>query len=276
MIVSVASGKGGTGKTTIAVNLALSLGKVQLLDCDVEEPNAHLFLKPEIKQKKKVFLKIPKIDKKLCNYCGKCSRFCQYNAIAVMKDMAMIFPELCHSCGGCSLICPQKAIKEVNREIGVVEVGRVDKIDFVQGRLNIGEAMATPLVKAVKEEIKEKDAIIDCPPGATCPVIESVRDSDYCILVAEPTPFGLHDFKIAVEILEKMRIPHGAVINRDGIGDVKIYEYCERKKIPILLKIPDDRYIAELYSMGVPFTKEMKEYEQMFRDMFMELKEGME
>lgn len=274
MIVSIASGKGGTGKTTVAVNLALSLGNVQLVDCDVEEPNAHLFLKPEIVDKRPVSIKVPRIIKDLCDYCGKCSEFCQYNAIAVTKGVVMIFPELCHSCGGCALVCPRYAIEEADRTIGVIERGESDGIEFVHGRLNIGEAMATPLISSVKKEIKnEKDVILDVPPGTSCPVIESVYGSDYCILVTEPTPFGLYDLKLAVGMLETLGIPHGVIVNQDGIGDKKVQRYCESKKIPVLIRIPHDRRIAELYSNGIPFTQEMHEYKEIFKDVFKRIKE---
>ncbi|MFH1722468.1 MAG: ATP-binding protein [Candidatus Altiarchaeota archaeon] len=276
MIVSIASGKGGTGKTTIAVNLALSLGNVQLLDCDVEEPNCHLFLNPTLDKKEDVTVKVPKIDKEVCDFCGKCAHFCQYNALAVAGESILVFPELCHSCGGCMIVCPHDAITEESRVIGVVESGRKDGIDFSHGKLNIGEARATPIIAAVRAKVdKGFDCIIDAPPGTSCAVIESVKKTDYCVLVTEPTPFGLHDLKLAVGLMETLRIPHGVIINRDGIGDQKVEEYCEDKDIPVLMKIPDEHLIAELYSRGIPFTEELHEYRFMFRDMFKKIKEDM-
>lgn len=274
MIVSVASGKGGTGKTTVAVNLALSLGSVQLLDCDVEEPNSHLFLKPEIKEKIEVKVRIPRIDEQKCTRCGKCADFCRYNALALAGEKVMVFKELCHTCGGCAMICPVNAITEVEREIGILEKGSASNIDFAHGLLNIGEAMSAPLIHEVKEGIVgDKDVVIDAPPGTSCAVIESVKDSDYCILVTEPTPFGLHDLEIAVEMLEQLGIPHGVVVNRDGIGDERVEEYCQRKEISVLLKIPYDRRIAELYSNGIPFTQELIEYREEFKKMFDRVRE---
>jgi MinD superfamily P-loop ATPase len=275
MILSIASGKGGTGKTTVAVNMALSLTNIHLLDCDVEEPNCHIFLKPEMEVREKVEILVPEIDEKLCDFCGECARFCQYNALAVTEGVVMKFTQLCHSCGGCMLICPKNAITESTRAIGEVLHGKKQDIDFSYGLLNIGEAMATPIIKKLKDSIKrDKDVLIDAPPGTSCAVIETVKGSDYCILVTEPTPFGLNDLKIAVEMLESMDIPYGVVINRDGIGDTKVVKYCEQKKIPIHLKIPHDTRIAELYSMGMPFTQEMPEYKTMFLDMLTSIKEG--
>jgi len=273
MIVSIASGKGGTGKTTVAVNMALSLGDVQLLDCDVEEPNCHIFLKADAGGKEFVEIKVPEIDEKLCDYCGKCAEFCQYNALAVTKGIVMKFTELCHSCGGCMLVCPKKAITEAPRVIGEVRHGRKDGIDFSYGILNIGEAMATPVIKKLKKTIRGgKDVLIDAPPGTSCAVIESVKGSDYCLLVTEPTPFGLNDLKLAVEMLESMSIPHGVIINRDGMGDDKVAKYCEEKGILIHLRIPHDNRIAELYSEGIPFTQEMHEYRIMFKDVFTQIR----
>lgn len=269
MIISVASGKGGTGKTTVAVNLALSLENVQFLDCDVEEPNAHIFLKPEIKERKPCIVSIPKIDPKKCNYCGKCSQVCEFNAIAVFKDNTIIFPELCHSCGLCSLACPEEAIVEVGKRIGIVEKGISNGIEFVHGILDIGEIMSTPLISVVKDEIdKNKTVILDAPPGTACPVIETVHCSDFCILVAEPTPFGLYDLRLAVKVLKKLGIPYGVLINQDGIGDQGVEKFCEKEGIPVLLKIPHDRKIAELYSKGTPFVKEMPEWRERFREVF--------
>jgi len=273
MKIAVASGKGGTGKTTVAVNLALSLGNVQLIDCDVEEPNAHLFLKPELTEKKQVTVKVPQVDKDLCTYCGICGVFCRYNALAVAKDTMMVFPQLCHSCGGCVIACPQKAIREVERPIGVLEKGAAGNISFVHGILSVGEAMSTPLIKAVKREADAGDAILDVPPGTACPVIESLKGVDYCVLVAEPTPFGLHDLKIAVETLEAMSIPYGVVVNKDGVGDGRVHEFCGSMGIPVLMRVPDDRRIAELYSNGVPFITELSEYRVMFREMFKQIGE---
>ncbi len=274
MIVSIASGKGGTGKTTVAVNMALSLGDVQLLDCDVEEPNCHIFLKPTVNKTEPVEITVPEIDDRLCDYCGKCAKFCRYNALAVTQGIVMKFTELCHSCGGCMLVCPQKAITEVPRVIGEVRHGNKDGIDFSYGILNIGEAMATPVIKKMKKSITgDKDVLIDAPPGTSCAVIESIKDSDYCLLVAEPTPFGLNDLKLAVEMLESLSIPHGVIINRDGIGDDKVLKYCEAKCIPVHLKIPHDHRIAELYSNGIPFTQQMHEYKIIFKDVFKKIKE---
>jgi MinD superfamily P-loop ATPase len=282
MIVSIASGKGGTGKTTVAVNLALSLAEykeVQLLDCDVEEPDAHIFLKLEIKERYPVTIQIPVVNEEKCDHCGKCSEFCEFNALAVLKDKVMIFQELCHSCGGCKLVCPRNAITERDKEIGMIEKGVAGKnigkgLAFVHGKLNLGEPMAPPLIRKVKEEIdRDKMVIIDVPPGTSCPVIESIYGSDYCLLVTEPTPFGLYDLKLAVEVLRKLKIPFGIIINRDGIGDRRVEEYCKKEKLPILMKIPWDRQIAELYSKGVPFVAEMPEWEEKFLNLFSNIKE---
>ncbi|MBN2453692.1 MAG: ATP-binding protein [Candidatus Omnitrophica bacterium] len=281
MIISVASGKGGTGKTTIAVNLALSLSNIQLLDCDVEEPNAHIFLKPKIKEKIPAFIPIPEVDETKCNACGKCREVCAYHAIAVIppadgeKGKVLIFPHLCHGCGACSLLCPQKAIKEVNKEIGLVESGDSGDIKFVHGRLNVGEIMAPPLIRQVQERIDpSRTVIIDAPPGTSCPVIAAVKKSDYCILVTEPTPFGLNDLILAVEVLKKLNIPFGVVVNRSDIGDDKVDNYCRDNGIPILMRIPFDREIALLYSRGIPMVQGKPEYKEKFRAMFNIIRKG--
>ncbi|MDD5015800.1 MAG: ATP-binding protein [Atribacterota bacterium] len=289
MIISVASGKGGTGKTTIAVNLAFTLAKdkeknVQFLDCDVEEPNAHLFLKPVITGSEAVEIPVPKIDDEKCNYCGKCAEVCVFNAIAVTKNKVLVFPGLCHGCGACTLFCPEKAITEQGKEVGIIEEGKAGSINFTHGRLNIGEPMAPPIIRKIKKKAK-KDGIkgednditrnhitlIDAPPGTSCPVIESVKDSDFTILVTEPTPFGLHDLVLAVEVLQKLKIPHGVVLNKCDIGDHKVEEYCKKNNIPILLSIPLDKEIAVAYSKGIPIVKINSSYEQKFSQLFQKI-----
>ena len=269
MIISIASGKGGTGKTTVAVNLALSLSNVQLLDCDVEEPNSHIFLKPEIDTVKSAGTIVPVIDHDSCDYCGKCAAACEYNAIVVLPAQVMVFSELCHGCGLCSMVCPRDAISEEMREIGVIKKGRSgDNIELVYGLLNIGEIMAAPLIDHVKEEISpEKTVIIDAPPGTACPVIAAISGSDYCILVTEPTPFGLYDLKLIVEVLKVLNIPSGVVINKAGIGNRDVYDYCKEEKIPILLEIPYDTKIAEYYSEGIPFVNTIPEWKNRFEGM---------
>jgi len=273
MIVSIASGKGGTGKTSVAVNMALSIGKVQLLDCDVEEPNAHLLLQPEISQTEPVYVRVPVVNEELCDHCGKCADFCQYNALFVSSEKVLIFPELCHSCGGCALVCPKKAITEENHRIGTLKLSSARDLELAYGELEIGEPMPVPVIKEVKRKIKRsKNVILDSPPGTSCPVIETVRGSDFCILVTEPTPFGLHDLKITVQVLEDMKIPLGVIVNRADIGDKKLYEYCSEKDIPILLEIPFQRRIAELYSGGIPFSLEMPEWTEKFQTLFDEIR----
>jgi len=271
MIISIASGKGGTGKTTIAVNLALSLpeGTVQLVDCDVEEPNSHLFLSPSIHQVTSVGISVPRIDEMKCTYCGKCAQVCEYHAIAVILKNVLVFDELCHGCGACSYLCPEKAIFEVEREIGIIQEGSANGISFINGILNIGEPMASPIIRKAKERIqKNKIAILDAPPGTACPVIETVKGSDFCMLVTEPTPFGLNDLELAVGMLEKLGIPKGVVINKADIGDRGIWDYCKSKNIPILMEIPMDRGIAESYSKGIPFIIEKTSYISQFQELF--------
>ncbi|MEA1957902.1 MAG: ATP-binding protein [Euryarchaeota archaeon] len=268
MIIAVASGKGGTGKTTVAVNLALSLPNVQVLDCDVEEPNSHIFLNPVNEVVKPAYTLVPAVNYDLCDYCGKCAAACEYNALVVVPQKeVMVFPELCHGCGLCTMVCPQDAISEKTREIGVIKTGKSSdgSVDLVYGLLNIGEVMATPLIDQVKAELNpEKTVIIDVSPGTACPVIAAVQGSDYCVLVTEPTPFGLYDLRLAIEVLRVLKIPFGVVINKAGIGDRKVYEHCEKEGIPILLEIPHDKRIARCYSEGVPFVKDMPEWKERF------------
>ncbi len=255
MKIAIASGKGGTGKTTLATNLAVvaaQLGhRVVYVDCDVEEPNGHLFLKPTIERREPVTLLVPHVRADACDRCGRCAQVCQYSALIWLGDKPLVFPELCHSCGGCALVCPQKAIVEVPREIGFVETGHAGEVRFVRGLLNVGEAKSPPVIRAVRAAAPEDGwQIIDAPPGTSCPVVTTVRDCDFVLLVTEPTPFGLHDLTLAVETVRQIGVHIGVVINRADIGDDRVATYCATEGIPVLLTIPDDRRIAEAYSRG--------------------------
>ena len=276
MIISIASGKGGTGKTTVATNLAFSLEThVQLLDCDVEEPNAHLFLNPAIEEKETVVTPVPEIDEGKCTYCKKCAEICRFRAIAVLKETVLTFPELCHSCGGCMEICPEKAITETGRELGMIERGRKDHIDFVHGRLRVGEAMSPPLIRKVRSFVlPDKINIIDAPPGTSCPVIAAIKDVDFVLMVTEPTPFGLHDLKLTLEAVKLLDIPRGLVINRSDIGDQGVKEYALQEDLPVLMEVPFDRRIAEIYSRGGLLVAEMPQWKAKFRELYREIEKA--
>ena len=272
MIISIASGKGGTGKTTVATNLAVSLGGgVQLLDCDVEEPNAHLFIHPVFEKKEIVSTAVPEVDEAKCNLCGKCGEICQFKAIVVIGKTVLPFQELCHSCGGCMEVCPEHAIREGQRVLGEIELGHRNGLEFIHGRLRVGEAMAPPLIRKVRSFAHpDKVTIIDAPPGTSCPVIASMKGADFVLLVTEPTPFGLHDVKLAVGAVRILGIACGLVINRSDMGDDRLREYAGAEGIPILMEIPFDRKIAESYSRGELLVDVMPEW----REKFVRLYEG--
>lgn len=275
MIISIASGKGGTGKTTVATNLAQVLGnRVQLLDCDVEEPNAHLFLQPTFTQNEPVTTPIPLIDETKCTFCRKCADFCEFNALAVVGKQVLVFAELCHSCGGCMLVCPEGAITETSRELGTLNVGNAGEVAFVNGRLRVGEAMSPPLIKRVRAAADpDRITLIDAPPGTSCPVIAAMHETDFVLLVTEPTPFGLHDLKLAVEAVKLLGIPAGLVVNRADIGDNAVFQYAEEEELPLLLTIPFDRQIAEAYSRGRMMVDALPEWRHQFIELFAKIEQ---
>jgi MinD superfamily P-loop ATPase len=277
MVISVASGKGGTGKTLVATSLALSLKdshEVQLLDCDVEEPNANIFVHLAMDQTQPVRVPVPRVDETKCTYCGACATACAYNAVAIVKGKVLVFPELCHGCGACSYLCPESAISEEGRDVGVVETGRSGNLELVQGKLNVGEAMAPPIIREVKKHIGPQGiTIIDVPPGTSCPVVEAIKESDFCLLVTEPTPFGLNDLSLAVEVARAMGILCGVVINRAGIGNEEVELYCRRERIPVLMTIPLERGIALLYSKGTALVEGVPRWRSEFLGLFQKIKE---
>lgn len=274
MIIAVASGKGGTGKTTIAVNLALVLGQVHLLDCDVEEPNAHLFLRPRLTEEIPVTVPVPEVDAAKCSGCGKCAEVCAYHAIAVVpspnkRPKPILFPHLCHACGACSLLCPEQAISEVQRDIGVIEKGTAGNIRFLHGKMKIGEVLSPVIIRRLKKMIDPSLlTIIDAPPGTSCPVVAAIRGVDFCVLVTEPTPFGLHDLTLAVDVVRQMKIPCGVVINRAGLGNDAVEDYCRREDIPILARIPFDRRIAACYSRGEILIEKIPALSGVFHELY--------
>lgn len=301
MVIAVASGKGGTGKTTVAANLALAASvrlPVQFLDCDVEEPNAHLLLKPVIAERESVEIPVPRVDEARCTHCGSCADVCPQHAIAVFPNRVLVLAQLCHGCGACRLLCPQGAISEVGRPVGEVGVGNAEGVArpraggaergnagglpdrippggeeggmpaglaFAQGRLKVGEALAPPVVRAVRKKAdRRRLVIVDVAPGTSCPVVEALKGADFCLLVTEPTPFGLHDLELMVEVLEKLGLPAAVVINRAVVGDAGVPAFCRRRRLPILMEIAQDRRIAESYARGIPLVQADPEWTDRF------------
>ena len=281
MIVAIASGKGGTGKTSLAVNLARTLERthampVQLLDCDVEEPNAHLFLAGTPIGEETINIAVPDFDPDRCDACDECVDFCQFNALASVGKTPLLFPELCHGCGGCTLVCPQDAIREKDYRIGVIKTARAGNITLKSGCLDVGVSLASTLVHALKERLDEGiTTILDAPPGTACQAVATLRGSDFVVLVTEPTPFGLHDLTLAVDTVRALELPFGVVVNRVGVvvnrvgvGDDRVQRYCASEDIPILLEIPDDRRVAVAYSRGELMVDALPEYQAHFAQLW--------
>ncbi|WP_031515910.1 4Fe-4S binding protein [Desulfofalx alkaliphila] len=271
MRISVASGKGGTGKTLVATNLVRSIKEypVRLLDCDVEEPNAHLFIKGDRLKESKVYASIPGVKEELCLYCGTCAEVCAFNAIAVFDKAVVTFEDLCHNCGACWHLCPHQCIEPVPREIGVVEESKLNNITLVTGRLKVGSHISPPLIKAVKARCSDHAVnILDGPPGSSCPAMEAVEGSDYCVLVTEPTPFGLNDLRLALEMLKELNVPCGVVINRDGPDSDLIDGFCSRHGIKVLMRIPLSVDIAKSYARGALPADEEAHWQQAFNNLY--------
>lgn len=273
MRIAVASGKGGTGKTTVAANLArvakMQDLRVQLLDCDVEEPDAALFLRPKIRATPFVEVPVPVVDEEACTHCGVCADACAFKAIVSLPSAVLVFPELCHACGACTLLCPQNAIHEEPRRTGQLEIGDAGGIAVVTGVLDVGEAKSPPVIKAVKEQMDPQAdlVIVDAPPGTSCPVIEAVRDADLVVLVTEPTPFGLHDLRLAVEMVRALDLPCVIVVNRSDVGDGALSRYCEEEDLEVVLEIPYDRSLAESYARGRLAVDDLGGYRELFDDL---------
>ncbi len=279
MIIAVASGKGGTGKTTVATSMGLALSgrPVTYLDCDVEAPNGHLFLRPEFTRSKQVEMLIPDVDDAACDACGRCAEVCQYHAIVVLSGQTLVFPQLCHGCGSCTWNCPQHAIRESPRRLGLLQVGdAMYGVRFGRGILDIGEPMAVPVIRALKRWVpgREGEVVIrDAPPGTSCPVVETLRGADVVLLVTEATPFGLHDLRLAVKVVREMKLPAGVLLNRDGSGRAGVEAFCRESGIPILMRIPLERRIGEACARGVTLAAAFPEYRPRFRDLYAQLVE---
>jgi MinD superfamily P-loop ATPase len=270
--IAIASGKGGTGKTTLAVSLALALAEthpVELVDCDVEEPNDHIFLSPTIRERKPVEVLVPEVEREACLGCGACAKACRYGALVVIGRQVFFHYELCHSCGLCRMICPTQAIREVPRTIGWIERGEGKGLPFLQGVLNVGEPRATPVIRALKEMTDPKRiTILDSPPGTGCPMVETVKGADYVILVTEPTPFGLHDLQAALAVTEALGVPAGVVVSKWGVGTDHVERFCAEKGLPMLLRIPWDQAIARAYANGIPLVEALPEWREPLRQLF--------
>jgi MinD superfamily P-loop ATPase len=281
MKIAIASGKGGTGKTTIALNLASVLAgssiKTTYVDCDVEEPNGHIFLKPEIDKSDNVAIPIPLVDLEKCTLCGMCSEICEFSAIAVTPKTVVVFKDMCHGCGGCFHVCPVDAISETDNVIGIIEIGKSGDINFMHGKLDIGKAFSPPIIRELKRNTPSDGVtILDSPPGTSCPVIESISDSDYVILVTEPTPFGVNDLKLSVEMVRQLEVPFGILINRSDIGDDEVIRYCKKEQLDIILQIPDDREIAVAYSHGKLAVDEIPKYIDDFKNLFKKIQKAVQ
>lgn len=279
LCITVASGKGGTGKTTVATSLALSLASqenVLFLDCDVEAPNGHLFLKPQVEVEKKAVILIPHIDMEKCILCGKCVEVCQFHALAEIGKSIMVFPQLCHGCGSCAWHCSSKAIKEIHNPIGILEAGLTQEgIRFAHGVLTISEPLTTPIIRQLKKwQNAETVSVIirDAPPGASCSVVETLRGADFALLITEPTPFGLHDLKQVIGILQDMKIPGGVIVNRDGIGDSQVDQFLLQNHIPIMMRIPYSTKIASAISSGNTLLDVSSSYGLEFQALFQRIK----
>ena len=272
MKIAVLSGKGGTGKTTVAASLAASLPACQYIDCDVEEPNGYIFLSPKLTDTVPVYVPIPEVDATKCSGCGSCAQVCQFNALAVVKGQVLVFPEICHHCGACLLACPEGAISETDREIGVIEANADNT--FLHGKLKIGEPISIPIIRQLKERLhQELPVVLDCPPGASCAVVQAITGCDYCILVAEPTPFSLHDLQIAVQLVKMLQLPCGVVINKAAPDNKTVQEFCAREGVELLLEIPFSQAIAAAYSRGILPTTAYPDWQDKFRALYHKIEE---